>query len=417
MTKWLLLAVVSLGLASAAVNDSGRGVLYAAAGAELTQYDIDAEGASLVKKSSIRLPANVQYAWPHPSRKYFYVAWSDGGASAAAPGATTVPRGNLHGVSAFRIDPRSGALEPIGQPVSLMARPIHLSVDMAGTHVLIAYNIPSALTVHQLNADGTIGAPVKQPAPLDTGIYAHQIRVEPSNKNVILVTRGNLPTKDKPEDRGAVKVFSYADGVLKNRASIAPNGGVNFQPRHLDFDPSQRWIFLSLEGQTKLQVYPLAKDGSLGALPLFTKDSIANPARKSLRQNAGTLHIHPSGRFLYQANRSVMPDASGRPVDGGGENSIAVYAIDRQTGEPTLIQSADTRGAEPRTFALDPSARMLVVGNQSAAFAGPGANAKLIPASLAVFRVGNDGKLEFARKYDVDTSKGSLFWMGIVALP
>jgi 6-phosphogluconolactonase len=412
----LLLGILSLGLGQAQTPAS-RGVLYAAAGAELMQYDVDAQGASLVKRSSIRLPANVQYAWQHPSRKYFYVAWSDGGASAAAPGATAVPRGNLHGVSAFRIDPRSGALEPIGQPVSLMARPIHLSVDMAGTHVLIAYNIPSALTVHQLNADGTIGAPVKQPAPLDTGIYAHQIRVEPSNKNVILVTRGNLPTKDKPEDRGAVKVFSYADGVLKNRASIAPNGGVNFQPRHLDFDPSQRWIFLSLEGQTKLQVYPLAKDGALGALPLFTKDSVANPAHKALRQNAGTLHIHPSGKFLYQANRSVMPDASGRPVNGGGENSIAVYTINPQTGEPTLIQSVDTRGAEPRTFALDPSARVLVVGNQSAAFAGPGANAKLIPASLAMFRVGDDGKLDFVRKYDVDTSKGSLFWMGIVVLP
>ena len=417
MTKWLLLGVFSLGLASAAASESGRGVLYAAAGAELTQYDIDTENAALVKKSSIRLPANVQYAWPHPSRKYLYIAWSDGGASAAAPGATTVPSGKLHGVSAFRIDPRSGALQPMGQPVSLPARPIHLSVDMAGTHVLVAYNIPSSLTVHQLNADGTIGALVKQPAALDTGIYAHQVRVEPSNKNVILVTRGNLPTKDKPEDRGAVKVFSYEDGILKNRASIAPNGGVNFQPRHLDFDPSQRWIFLSLEGQTKLQVYPLAKDGSLAALPLFTKDSIANPAQKALRQNAGTLHIHPSGRFLYQATRSVFPDASGRPLLGGGENSIAVYAINQQTGEPTLIQSADTRGAEPRTFALDPSARVLVVGNQSAAFAGPGANAKLIPASLAMFRVGGDGKLDFVRKYDVDTSKGSLFWMGIVALP
>jgi hypothetical protein len=41
----------------------------------------------------------------------------------------------------------------------------------------------------------------------------------------------------------------------------------------------------------------------------------------------------------------------------------------------------------------------------------------MIPASLAVFRVRNDGKLDFVRKYDVDTSAGSLFWMGIVPLP
>jgi 6-phosphogluconolactonase len=204
---------------------------------------------------------------------------------------------------------------------------------------------------------------------------------------------------------------------VRRLGSIAPNGGVNFQPRHLDFHPSQPWVFVSLERQSKLQVYQMTKDGSLGALPLFTKDSLADPARKALRQNAGTIHMHPSGRFVYQANRSAISDASGKPVEAGGENSIAVYSINQQTGEPTLIQSADTRGAEPRTFALDPSARILVAANQTAIFAGSGANPKMIPASLAVFRMRNDGKLDFVRKYEVDTSRGSLFWMGIVPLP
>jgi len=396
---------------------TARGVLYASAGAELTQYDVDAKDASLVKKSSIRLPANVQYAWAHPSEKYLYVAWSDGGASVAAPGTAVVPRGMRHGVSAFRIDPKSGALQALGQPISLAARPIHLSVDRSGTHVLIAYNDPSGVTVHRLNGDGTIGALVEQPLPLDTGIYAHQIRVDASNRTAILVTRGNGPTKDKPEDRGALKVFSYADGMLKNRASIAPNGGVDFQPRHLDFHPSQPWVFVSLERQSKLQVYQMSKDGSLGANPLFTKNSLLDPAHKALRQNAGTVHIHPDGRFVYQANRSASSDAAGKPIDGRGENSIAVYSINPQTGEPKLIQSADTRGAEPRTFALDPSARILVAANQTAIFEGAGANARMIPAGLAVFRLGNDGKLDFVRKYDIDTSRGSVFWMGIVPLP
>ena len=423
---WILTGTLIALMASAqgqaptpAAGQDARGALYAAVGAELIQYDVDPQSASLVKKNSIRLPANVQYAWPHPSRKYFYVGWSDGGAATAAPGAATVPHGKLHGVSAFRIDPHSGALQSIGQPVVLASRPIHLSVDMTGTHVLVAYNDPSGVTVHRLNADGTIGALVNQPNALDTGIYAHQVRVDASNKTAILVTRGNGPTKDKPEDRGAVKVFSYADGVLNNRASIAPNGGINFQPRHLDLHPTQPWVLVSLERQSKLQVYQMTKEGSLSALPLFTKDSLANPARKALRQNAGTVHVHPNGRFVYQANRSAAVDAAGKPVNGGGVNSIAVYAIDQQTGEPTLLQNADTHGAEPRTFALDPSARMLVAGNQTAIFAASGSKdtAKMIPASLAVFRVRNDGKLDFVRTYDLDTTMGSLFWMGIVALP
>jgi 6-phosphogluconolactonase (cycloisomerase 2 family) len=408
--KKLLLAMILAGVTTLAPvrAQTPRAVLYASAGAELTQYDVDTSGAALVKRGSVRLPANVQYAWQHPSRKYLYVAWSDGGAAAAAVGSTAPPSGKNHGVTAFRIDP-SGALQPIGNPISIAARPIHLSVDIPGTHVIVAYNIPSSITVHQLNADGTIGAQVKQPSMLDTGIYAHQVRVNPSNKTVFLVTRGNGPTKTKPEDRGAVKVFTYADGVLKNLASIAPNGGVNFQPRHLDFHPSQPWVFLSLERQTQLQVYHMTKDGSLDALPLFTKDSVANAAQKARIQNSGTLHMHPNGKFVYQATRSAGSDANGKAILGGGENSIAVWAINPQTGEPALLQNADTHGAEPRTFALDPSAKMLVVGNQTAV-AG-------VPASLAAFRVRADGKLDFVRKYDVDTSGGSLFWMGIVPLP
>ena len=255
-----ILALAS-GQAQTPAPDSGHAVLYSATGAVLTQYDVDTAAPALIKRNSIRLPANVQYAWPHPSRKYFYVAWSDGGAAAAAPGTGTVPSGKLHGVSAFRVDPSSGALQPIGEPVAIASRPIHMSVDISGTHILVAYNDPSNITVHRLNGNGMIGALVKQPAMLDTGIYAHQVRVAPSNHTVILVTRGNAATKDKPEDRGALKVFDYADGILRNRASIAPDGGVNFQPRHLDFHPSKPWVFVSLERQSKLQVYQMTKDG------------------------------------------------------------------------------------------------------------------------------------------------------------
>ncbi len=57
---------------------SGRVVLYAAVGAELTQYDVDVDTATLVKRGSITLPANVQEAVAHPSRQYLYIAWSNG---------------------------------------------------------------------------------------------------------------------------------------------------------------------------------------------------------------------------------------------------------------------------------------------------------------------------------------------------
>ena len=36
------------------------------------------------------------------------------------------------------------------------------------------------------------------------------------------------------------------------------------------------------------------------------------------------------------------------------------------------------------------------------------------PAGLSVFRIGDDGKLTFVRKYDIDVGGKSMFWMGMV---
>jgi 6-phosphogluconolactonase len=398
-------------------SGSGKVVLYAAVGAELTEYDVDVDGAALVKRGSLKLPANVQEASQHPSKRYLYVAWSNGGPSNLPPD-SAAPSGSQHGLTAFRIDPASGALLPHGQPASLPSRPIHVTTDIPGTHVLAAYNNPSGVTVHWIEPDGTIGSQVKQPQPLDVGIYGHQVRVEPSNEMVILMTRGNGPTPTKPEDPGALKLFNYTDGVLTNRSSIAPGGGFNFQVRHLDFHPTRPWVFVSLERQNKLDVFEKLKDGTLSKEPLFSKDTLIDPGNIRPGQALGTIHMHPSGKFVYLANRARgTTDFEGKPVFAGGENSIAVFAINQDTGEPTLIQNIDTRGIHVRTFALDSSARILVAGNMMQMSVHDKAGVKTVPASLAVFRVQSDGKLEFARKYDLNVGSRNLFWMGIVPLP
>jgi 6-phosphogluconolactonase len=401
--------------ASSGHASGSRVVLYAGVGPELIQYDVDVENAALIKRGTLTLPGNVQYAWPHPSKQFFYVAWSTGGPP--IPGVSS--SGGRHAVSAFLIDPVSGVLHSHGPPAALPSRPIHVSTDIPGTHLLVAYNDPSGVTVHRINPDGTIGPQVQSPARLDVGIYAHQVRVDPSNKMVILVTRGNGPSGNKPEDPGALKIFSYADGLLMNRASIAPRGGFNFQPRHLDFHPTRPWIFVSLERQNKIEVYEKHKDGMLSPKPLFIKDTVADPAHVREGQAAGTIHMHPNGRIVYIANRaSGTADARGKPVFAGGENSIAVFSIDQNTGEPTLIQSIDTRGATPRTFALDPAARILVAANQLPLTVGEGINARTVPPSLAVFRIRANGKLDFVRTYDVHADDGKMmFWMGLVPLP
>ena len=393
-------------------------VYYASIGPELILFDLDVEAAALNKRSSATLPANIQYAWPHPCRRYLYVASSNGGPGIA---------GDKHYANALLIDPAAGSLRLHGAPASLPSRPIHLSVDANGEYLLTAYNDPSSVTVHRLDADGKIGAPVAQPEKLDTGIYAHQVLTTPSNQIVTLVTRGNDARPDKAEDPGAIKTFAFKDGVLSNLASIAPGNGLGFGPRHLDFHPTKPWVFVSIERQNKLYVYTLDAGTGLAREPMFVRDtlspSLPSPASGGgkgggARQGAGPIHVHPSGKFVYLTNRaSAVTDFQGKKIFAGGENSIAVFAIDQETGDPKLIQSIDGRGIQLRTFGIDPSGRVLVAASIMPLPMREGTSIGMLPAGLAVFRIGRDGRLEFARKYDVETGGRQQFWSGMVTLP
>jgi 6-phosphogluconolactonase (cycloisomerase 2 family) len=389
---------------------SSKAVFYASVGPALTLYRIDVETAGLSRQDTVTLPANIQYAWPHPSAPFLYVATSNGGSASLGI------KGDRHFLSALRVDRESGALGAHGPDVALPSRPIHMSLDRSGGYALVAYNNPSGVTVHRINADGSIGEQVKQAAALDGGIFAHQIRTTPANDAAILVTRGNDAAGGKPEDPGALKVFSFKDGQLANRASVAPLGGYGFGPRHLDFHPGLPLVYVSRERENRLNVYRLA-DGTLDPQAIFEKHTLAEPGNIRSRQAASTVHVHPNGRYVYVGNRASDPvDFAGKKVFPGGENNIAVFAIDQATGEPTLIQNEDVHGIHPRTFSLDPGGRMLVVANILPMLVRDGDGVKAVPANLAAYRVGPDGKLTFAQSYEVDTGDASQFWSGMVAL-
>ena len=189
--------------------------------------------------------------------------------------------------------------------------------------------------------------------------------------------------------------------------------------RHLEFHPSGKWVYVTLERQNQIQVYRRSADGTLGDRPIFTKDTVAVQNKSRNGQAASSIHAHPNGKFLYVANRaSGTVEFEGKQVFVEGENTIAVFSLDQQTGEPALIQSVDTRGFQPRTFALDERGSVLAVANQSPQLVREGSRVISVPARLTLFRIRGDGKLEFTHQYDIETSGNrSLFWAGIVSLP
>src|SRR5947208_2299554 len=345
-----------VGCASAAgPGGRRRTLLYQSVGEQLTHWDVDVDNAALTPRASIRMPSNVQYVWPHPSRPYLYVSTSD-----AASGNAPNP-GTVHRLCAVRVD-ASGALQMHGEPRALPQRPIHNSVDATGTYALTCYNNPSNVIVHRINLDGTSGPPVPQISRIDVGIFAHQVLTMPGDRSAIMVTRGNRPEATKAEDPGALKIYHFQDGQLSPLANlpVGGKGGLGYGPRHLDFHPTQPWVYVSVESQNQLHMHRLQGDG-LTPEPAYNKSTTIGTYGIDFPQSAGGIHVHPNGRAVYVSNRAnATVEFNGKRVFRGGENNIAVFSIDQSTGEPPA-----TRPADPQSFPSAPSASTPVAGSSS----------------------------------------------------
>ena len=99
--------------------------------------------------------------------------------------------------------------------------------------------------------------------------------------------------------------------------------------------------------------------------PRCIKSTLEGAPRGRSSQMASAIQVHPNGRYVYVSNRAWDTETrDGRQVFVGGVNDIAVFEIDQASGEPSLIQHVDTLGIFPRTFGIDATGTMLVVGNQ-----------------------------------------------------
>lgn len=403
-------ALGRLGALAAQEPANMRADIYANVGPRLLRYRIAADGKSLAELGApTDFPEEIQEAWQSGDR--LYVASSDEHTAAS-------PRN--HYLHALAVD-ASGGLQALGETIRLRHRPIHITVDHQREHVLSAFNSPSGIAVHRLNADGSIGNEVEQEAQLDTGIYAHQIRMLPSGRAVILPARGNQGVPgQREEDRGALKIFGYANGQLTNKQSVAPNDGREFRCRHVEFHPTGRWAYVVIESQNELHTFGI-EDDRLSVEPLFVTGLLEAAGRARPGQAASAIRMHPTnGRTLYVANRGRGKEVfQGEEVIAEDmENSIAVFSVDPQTGEPRRIQSADPQSIDVRMFALHPDGRSLVATSHESP--GPiqrrrGNSIEVVPPRIVLFSIESDGRLTFQYKQDVQTGGHYQLWCGAVS--
>lgn len=250
-------------------------------------------------------------------------------------------------VCAFAVSESGDSLRLINAQSSHGDAPCHLIVDKSGRFVMVANYSSGTIAVYPIGGDGALQPASDVVQHVGSGpnasrqqhAYAHSIWQDPSGRFVLSC------------DLGCDRVFVYR--LDAERGKLIPNdppAGATRPgagPRHLDFHPNGRFVYVIDELDSTLTVF--AWDGERGAL---TEQQVIStlPAGYAGDTTCADVHVAPSGRFVYGSNR--------------GHDSIAVFAIDEATGRVTPIQHESTRGQTPRNFAFDPSGSLLFAANQ-----------------------------------------------------
>lgn len=252
------------------------------------------------------------------------------------------------GVSAFTFNARLGKLAFINAQPSAGAGPCYVSVDKAQKNVFVANYGSGSLAVLPVNKDGSLGA-VSQVlqdeghsvnTERQQGPHVHSAVLSPDEKYLLYTNLGT----DK------LNIMRYNASHQQPLSPATPafvDVTAGYGPRHLDFSPDKKHVYLLQEMGSAISVYDYAG----GKLKLKQTITMLAGGFKG-QAGAAAIHIGADGRFLYASNRLET-------------NEITVYSINDTTGELTLVQQIPSYGKNPRDFTIDPSGNFLIAANQN----------------------------------------------------
>jgi 6-phosphogluconolactonase len=310
-------------------------------------YEFDFDPAT-GKMSVVQVAAETKdpsWVAVHPSGKYLYSANETGQGST---------------VSAFSIDPKNGKLSLLNQLPSLGEDPCYLSFDKTAKFLFVANYTSGNVAVFPILSDGKLGehtALEKDSGTLgpnkerQDGPHAHWIGASGGNRSVYVSDLGldSVLIYDFDPATGHLKLHDATVSAhrpfAQNSLETKPGSG----PRHAAIGKRTEFgqiIYVLGELDSTITVFRTSKEGIFASIQ---KDPLL-PASFSGRNDAAEIEIHPNGKLLYASNR--------------GHDSIAVYAIDQETGLLINVADVPTGGKEPRHFAIDPTGKFLLAENQ-----------------------------------------------------
>lgn len=254
--------------------------------------------------------------------------------------------GDMSDISAFSVDRDSGQLTLLNRQSTQGKNPVHLALDPSGRYMVVSNHISQSLAVLPVNPDGSLGEltqllvlagqpgphRIEQPFP-----KPHHNPFDPAGRFVIV------------PDKGQDKILSYRfdNGRLAPAEPAFVATRESSGPRHLTFHPMGDWAYAINELDSTVTTYRY--DASQGALqPQQVLSTL--PSSFTGNSRASEIAVTADGRFLYASNR--------------GFDSIAVFAIDAQSGLLRFVDAIPSGGRTPRFFAITPNGRFMFALNE-----------------------------------------------------
>ena len=226
---------------------------------------------------------------------------------------------------------------------------VHLSVDRSGKFLLTAQYRGGSTALFDLADDGSIvsrrqllkhqgGSGVvkkRQDKP-----HAHWVGTSPDNQYVFVPDLGMDKVVIWKLDAATATLSPHGFGVCP------PGSG----PRHMKFDPTGTRIYVLNE--LTLSVTTFDYDKAVGTMtPVQTVEALSEATKaKEVFNSASEIRVHPSGKFVYSANR--------------GNDTISVFRVDPTTKNLSIVEVEPIRGSWPRNFNLDPTGKWLIAAGQ-----------------------------------------------------
>jgi 6-phosphogluconolactonase len=268
------------------------------------------------------------------------------------------------GVASFSIDRKTGKLQALNHVGSQGKAPCHASVDSSGKMLVVANYTSGDAVAFPIQGNGSLGEASAVEKAHGSGVdkqrqkgpHAHEAVITSDNKRVYVPDLGLDQIRIYELHPASAKLVPNDPPAAKTE----PGSG----PRHMVFDHKGQYAYVLHELKPMVTVF--RRDPANGNLEPVQTVATIKPDFKE--ENSGAeIRIDPAGKFIYTSNR--------------GEDSIQVFAIDASSGKLQQVQNISTGGKEPRGFAIDPTGRFLLAGNQKS-------------NSVGVFRIDQEsGKL------------------------